>query len=259
LSKRESNINKESTYHYDDEIFEITRRYGETNFWYISRRELIIWAVGKYFSSAKNAIDIGCGTGFNLLGIKQSYPALGLHGCDASQHSLQIARSSDAEIEFFESSIYELNSKEKFDLVMALDVLEHLDEDVLALKNIYNLLADNGGAIITVPQHPFLWSPADEYAHHVRRYTAKELISKATEAGFKVDRKTSFVTSLFPLMVASRLFDRIMKRPYDFEKELAVGRFNNFLFRNILSLERSLIRLGLSFPFGGSLMLVLRK
>lgn len=259
MSKRETNINKDSTYHYDDEIFEISQRYGETNYWYVSRRELIIWAVGKYFHSAKNAIDIGCGTGFNLLGIKQRYPRFDLHGCDASQRSLEIARSYNTDIQFFESSIYELNLEEKFDLVMALDVLEHLDEDVLALKKIYDLLADNGGAIITVPQHPFLWSPADEYAHHVRRYTAKELLSKATEAGFKVDRKTSFVTSLFPLMVASRLFDRIMKRPYDFEKELAVGRLNNFLFRNILSFERSLIRLGISFPFGGSLMLVLRK
>ena len=255
----ENNINKDSTYHYDDEIFEITRRYGETNYWYVSRRELIIWAIGKYFSSAKNAIDIGCGTGFNLLGIKQHYPTLCLHGCDASQRSLQIARSYDTDINFFESSIYEVNSEKKFDLVMALDVLEHLDEDVLALKNIHGLLADKGGAIITVPQHPFLWSPADEYAHHVRRYTRKELLSKAAEAGFKVDRTTSFVTSLFPLMVASRLFDRILKRPYDFEKELAVGRFTNFLFRNILSLERGLIRLGFSFPFGGSLMLVLRK
>ena len=60
-------------------------------------------------------------------------------------------------------------------------------------------------------------------------------------------------------MVARRLSDRTMKRPYDFEKELAVGQVKDFLFRNILSLARSLIRLGLAFPFGGSFMLVLRK
>lgn len=252
-------MDQNSTYRYSEDIFEIIRRYEKTNFWYVSRRDLILWAVEKYFLYAKTVLDVGCGTGFNLEGIHARYPTLDLYGCDASPRALQISRSRLPQADFNTASVYDLDTEGKYDLVMALDVLEHLDDDGLALQKIHGLLATNGGAIITVPQHPFLWSPADEYAHHVRRYTRAALIRRVTEAGFSVVRATSYVTTLFPLMITSRMFDRIFKRPYEFEKELAVTRLSNLIFRNFLSLERNLIKLGFSLPFGGSLMLVVQK
>jgi hypothetical protein len=116
-----------------------------------------------------------------------------------------------------------------------------------------------GGIVLTVPQHPFLWSRTDDYAHHVRRYTAKELKTKVENAGFEVQKMTSFVSLLFPLMIASRLRKRQSDLDSDEILELDVNKLLNALLEKFLDFERWMIRLGLTFPVGGSLLLVARK
>ena len=86
-----------------------------------------------------------------------------------------------------------------------------------------------GGIILTVPQHPWLWSQADTYAHHVRRYIKQDLITKLQQTGFKVVKVTSFVSLLLPLMLLSRLNQRSSKN-YDPTSELKIsGTLNYFL------------------------------
>ena len=115
-----------------------------------------------------------------------------------------------------------------------------------------------GGIVVLVPQHPRLWSAMDDLAHHVRRYTRRELVGKVRGAGFRVERATSFVSSLPPAMVASRLARRLSPRPYDPVAELRPGRLNG-VFERILDGERRLIERGVSLPAGGSLLVVGRK
>jgi hypothetical protein len=110
-----------------------------------------------------------------------------------------------------------------------------------------------GGLLVMVPQHPRLWSEADVLAHHVRRYTRRELVAKVEQAGFEVVQATSFVTALMPAMVASRLAHRILRRPYDEFRDLEPGALNR-PFERILDAERRLIERGVSLPFGGSLL-----
>ena len=116
-----------------------------------------------------------------------------------------------------------------------------------------------GGIILTVPQHSFLWSPQDEYAHHVRRYEAEELIGKVRRAGFAVDRVTSFVSLLLPFMFLSRWRKRTSVEQFDALDELRVGPVANAMMESTLDIERLLIRLGCSLPAGGSLLLIARK
>lgn len=104
-----------------------------------------------------------------------------------------------------------------------------------------------------------MWSNSDEVACHVRRYTKSELRRKAEKAGFEVMRMTSFVSLLFPLMFISRLQNRISKEGYDPCKELRINPMLNSSFEFILNIENLLIKTGVSFPFGGSLLLVGRK
>jgi SAM-dependent methyltransferase len=139
-----------------------------------------------------------------------------------------------------------------FDAVGAFDVLEHIEQDSEVLCEIRQALTPGGGLLLTVPQHPSLWSGEDVRACHKRRYTRREIVSKVESAGFKVLRVTSFVTFLLPLMWASRK-RRAAKAEFELHSML------NDLLESVLRVESWLIRRGCSFPIGGSLLLVARK
>ena len=113
--------------------------------------------------------------------------------------------------------------------------------------------------LVTVPQHPWLWSVADEVAQHVRRYTRDELREKLQGVGLRVIRTTSFVSFLLPVMLASRLRYRVNPHRYDIRSELVVGRGASAILEGVLRFERAVIRSGLSLPMGGSLLAVAEK
>jgi SAM-dependent methyltransferase len=146
----------------------------------------------------------------------------------------------------------------EFDVVGAFDVLEHIIEDENVLVQMFNAAQPGGGLLLTVPQHPFLWSASDRYAMHQRRYNCTELSRKVESAGFQIQRITSFNSLLLPLMIWSRLK---RKRNHDFQpwSEFEIRPALNKTLENILNLERMVIRTGVSFPAGGSLLLIGRK
>lgn len=147
----------------------------------------------------------------------------------------------------------------EFDVIGAFDVLEHIEEDARVLMQIHEALKPRGIVLLTVPQHVWLWSPVDEYACHVRRYSAKELHAKVAAAGFEILRSTSFVSSLLPLMWASRFAQNGSRRDIDATAELKISPWLNYIFETILGFELFLIRRDMSFPFGGSRLVVARK
>jgi hypothetical protein len=108
-----------------------------------------------------------------------------------------------------------------------------------------------------------MWSHLDEIVHHKRRYTRAGLVAKLTAAGYAVEYTTSFVTTLFPMMAASRLWSQ--RRPHsadtrqEFESEVSLPGPLNALFDVVMRLDEALIGLGRSLPFGGSLLAVARK
>jgi hypothetical protein len=112
--------------------------------------------------------------------------------------------------------------------------------------------------LVTVPQQRYLWSASDEHAMHQRRYSCAELRRKVETAGFQIERITSFNSLLFPLMVWSRMQQ---KRDQEFQpgRELEISPTLNKILESILKLERLLIEKGLSFPVGGSLLLIGRR
>ncbi|HEY6044608.1 MAG TPA: methyltransferase domain-containing protein, partial [Nitrosospira sp.] len=147
----------------------------------------------------------------------------------------------------------------EFDVIGAFDVLEHIEEDEKVLAQIFHAVLPGGGIILTVPQHRFLWSQQDEYACHVRRYEAEELSNKVEQAGFQVERATSFVSLLLPLMFLSRLSKRKPVENYDPTQEFQISGLLNGILETVLDLERMIIRAGFSFPAGGSRLLIARK
>lgn len=229
------------------------------NFWFRSRNKIIIWALGRYFSSVTNFLEIGCGTGFVLSGLKQEFPDLRLSGSELFASGLTYAADRVGQCDLFQMDARHIPFEDEFDVIGGFDVLEHIAEDELVLQQMYRAARPGGGVILTVPQHAFLWSKTDEHACHVRRYSKSDLQDKVRDAGFDLVRATSFVFLLLPLMMMSRFRQRAVDEDYDPLAELKIRGWANQILEKTLGLERALIRMGLPFPAGGSLLVVARK
>ncbi len=225
------------------------------HFWF-EARERLIKHFSEKFSAKGNYMEIGCGSGSilkifhdagynvlgtdtNLLSLEKSFGKIGERNKLALMDALNIP---------FEGY---------FDMIGMYDVLEHIDSDVEVLAQINKALKKGGRVIITVPQHMCLWSKFDEFIHHKRRYSRKDLLKKLVAAGFSVERCTSFVMLLTPLVyVSRRLFSQ---EEFDISREYNISKMSNFVGRTSLFFELCLIKLGVSLPFGTSLVVVARK
>ena len=238
--------------------FQTLARVEAGNFWFRARNRLIVWAIRRHFPCAKNVLEIGCGTGFVLSGIRSNFPTISLSGSEVSCAGLAFAAPRVPQASLFQMDARSIPFNEEFDVIGAFDVLEHIQEDDRVLTEIYHAAKPGGGIIVTVPQHAFLWSTVDETAGHVRRYSASELVNKIERAGFRVVMKTSFVSLLLPLMIASRLGQRKAGKVVA-TSEFMLNPIVNATFEKVLDIERGLVRLGVRFRAGGSLLAVARK
>ncbi|WP_431323481.1 methyltransferase domain-containing protein [Rhizobium sp. YTU87027] len=231
-----------------------------SNFWFRSRNKLLQWALKRFHPDFKSFLEVGCGTGFVLSGIAQIYPKARIAGSEIFTAGLRFASERVPSGSLMQMDARDIPFVEEFDVIGAFDVIEHIDDDELALAQMHAALKQNATLLITVPQHPWLWSTLDEYSHHYRRYTAAELRRKVEAAGFEVVKSTSFVTLLLPAMAFSRLVRR--DTPVDeinVRSELKLSRPINYIFNLMLSFEIALITAGLCLPIGGSRLLVARK
>jgi SAM-dependent methyltransferase len=229
------------------------------HFWFRARNAMIVWALGKYGAGVSSFMEIGCGTGFVLQGIACAFPKMILVGSEIYPEGIAFAADRVAGGEFMQMDARNIPYVVEFDAIGAFDVLEHIDEDEVVLEQMYRALKPRGLLLLTVPQHRWLWSGTDDYACHVRRYAAQDMHEKLKRAGFAVVRSTSFVTSLLPVMFVSRLLQRGKNRSLDPPAELRINPFANLVFEGILRVELGLIRKGISFPVGGSLLVAAEK
>lgn len=137
-----------------------------------------------------------------------------------------------------------------FDLTGAFDIIEHVAEDEAVLRSLHRATVKGGGTIIAVPQHPSLWSRADDMGHHQRRYRLGEMEAKLGRNGFDVLFSSSFMAVLLPLMALSRLKARFAPSDADVEREMALGSATNAALKAILRAEVRLTLGGLRWPIG---------
>lgn len=241
--------------HYFSEL----ARLEEANFWFRSRNLLVTWAIKTFCPDFRSLLEIGCGTGYVLSGINKAFPHTTLHGSEIFTTGLGFAAARLPQVDFMQMDATNIPFREEFDVIGAFDVLEHIDEDEQVLDQAFRALRPQGTMLITVPQHPWLWSSTDDYACHVRRYTATDLHRKVESAGFKIVRSTSFVTILLPAMIVSRLLQRNDSGNIDATAELKISPWLNSIFYRLLLAELALIKKGLSFSVGGSRLIVAKK
>lgn len=243
---------------YSPDAFARLARLEADHFWFCARNRLIQWILRQHFAPAQSILEIGCGTGFVLQGLQTARPELCLSGSELLSEGLLFARARLPDVKLYQMDARQIPFEEEFDVVGAFDVLEHVLEDETVLAQMFRATRAGGGLLLSVPQHRFLWSAADDHARHQRRYERGELRRKVQGAGYQVERITSFVSLLFPLMLLSRMAAKRGSESNPWA-EFEISRPLNKLFKMILSLEHALIRAGFSFPVGGSLVLVARK
>lgn len=201
--------------------------------------------------------DFGCGSGYTV-GCLQKF-GYDASGSDISVEAVEFGRSRGIR-NLTVAQRGEISPPEGgFDLILALDVIEHIQDDSGAIKTIERVLKPGGVAIITVPAYQWLWGVQDDISHHYRRYTAGSLV-KVLKAnpGLKVLRKTYFNTFLFLPIAIVRILSKwfnLKERESDFDINSCLL---NSLFYFVFNLETYFLKF-LSFPFGISILLVLKK
>jgi SAM-dependent methyltransferase len=243
---------------FDRTSFDHLVRVEEASFWFRGRNKLILWALERHFPAARSLLEVGCGTGYVLAGLEREHPELRLAGAELYPDGLRYARERIPRVEFVQLDATNIPYDGEWDVVGAFDVLEHVEDDEAAMAGLRLAARPGGGVIVTVPQHPSLWSAADDYAHHVRRYTRGELVEKLRGAGLEIALVTSFVSLLLPAMYLSRWLERRRGGEFDPEREHAAAARVRLLDR-ALDLERAAIRRGVRLPAGGSLLAVARR
>ena len=249
---------KENPY-FPTESFEKLAPLEERHFWFRSRNELILWALRKWFRLDGKFLEIGCGTAFVLSALERAMPGLELYGSEIHANGLKQAGRRLKRAQLFQMDARRIPYRQEFDLVGMFDVLEHIPEDEIVLSQAHSALKTGGGLILTVPQHGFLWSYVDEISHHMRRYEKADLVAKVRNAGFEVLGSASFVSLLMPALLLSRTGKKEVDGSFDPDKELKIHPLTNAILGMVLGLERLMIRMGIRFPFGGSLILAARK
>jgi len=229
-------------------MYELEGKY----WWWVGRRLIFRNILGKLNMGRTTVIlDVGCGTGINLDWLKEYGSVTGL---DISKYALDFCKrrghntviQGDAESLPFPSN--------RFDIMMALDILEHLDDDK-ALEEFHRVLKPNGYLVLNVPAFNSLWSRHDEALHHKRRYNKAQLTDIIESKHFRIKRLSYWNFFLFLPVAMARLMSQHRKnREIRTDLEELPNVVNDFL-AMILRIESHLLQ-RINLPVGVSLMCV---
>ena len=241
-----------------EHTYPIMFRIEQSHWWYTGRRKILTTFVEdicrRVTDRRPRILDVGCGTGANLLMLSQFGDA---EGVDVSEDALAFCRERGLEN-------VKLGAAEKlpyddgtFDLVTALDVVEHLDDDLAGLREMRRVLRPGGRVLLFVPTFMFLWGLQDDVSNHRRRYRMPELGRVLEQAGFEIERTTYANITFFMPILAMRKLMRLTGIKAESENNINVSAFNGMLGR-MLGAESFVLKY-MNIPFGVSGLCVARK
>jgi SAM-dependent methyltransferase len=237
--------------------YAIMNRVEDSHWWFVGRRLILESFLKEIVQRLEiqnpKILDVGCGTGANLEMLAQFGES---EGVDVSDDALEFckAKGLKAHKGLAEKLPFEDAS---FDLVTALDVVEHLDNDVEGLREMNRVLKKDGRALMFVPAFMFLWGVQDDVSHHRIRYTKKQIIGRVKDAGFEIERATyANITFFAPILVGRAVMKLTGIKP-ESENNITIGALNGFLGK-LFGAERLWLK-NFNFPFGVSIVIVARK
>jgi SAM-dependent methyltransferase len=241
----------------ENELFDEMYKVETQHWWFVARRKIIESVILKLdLAKDSHILDAGCGNGDNLELLSNYGDVIAMDTDDnalVNARARHIGKVLKGELP---GNLPESIRKDN-DLIVILDVLEHIDDDAGSLAVLRNCVKDNGKLIITVPAYQCLLSNHDKLHHHKRRYTAKYLKKLIEDNGWKVDYISYFNTFLFPLALIDRVKQIVFPPTKDNILNVPHKIINCFL-EKIFSFESSLIGKFI-FPFGLSIMVIAKK
>jgi SAM-dependent methyltransferase len=229
------------------------------HWWHVGRLEILRRELSRRLSGGHDReptiLNVGCGTGGTIRMLESFGQVLNVDVSDEAialsrSHGFQAEKVTDHRLPYPDGSI---------DVVAALDVLEHIEDDQAALQEWARVLRPGGFVLLTVPAYQWLWSDHDVALHHHRRYLRRQIARMSDQAGLRVGKLSYAIVFSLPLVVGFRLLNRMRgtagagKSNY-----VAVPTWINRLFVGMLQLEARAHRM-LRFPAGSSVLAVLRK
>jgi 2-polyprenyl-3-methyl-5-hydroxy-6-metoxy-1,4-benzoquinol methylase len=238
---------------------ELYRKFYEVeteHWWWTARKKIIFDIIRQRLgnSHVERAIDVGCGTGAFLSDLSKTYET---YGTDTSELAIEFCRKRGI-ANVFCCTLENFPRQElRFDLITLLDVIEHIEDDIAALRQCHHLMNPGAHILVTVPAYQFLWSHHDDVNHHKRRYTKSRLRMALKTSGFSIELLSYYNTLLFPSALVERLASKAMVKNTDSALDVPSPIVNSCL-QSIFSLERFLLR-KITLPFGLSVIALARK
>ncbi len=247
-----ANLPKEMQSHHYPILYQVE----DTHWWYVGRRRIIQSLVEKISTKLKTQriLDVGCGTGANLKMLAAYGKA---EGVDISPQAVDFCHErglNSVKLGAIEQLPYESDS---FELVTALDVIEHLDDDIAGLREMRRVLCRQGRLLVFVPAFMFLWGVQDDVSNHRRRYTLPRLLKAVEEAGFSVEWSSYANISFFLPVLVVRSVMRWLGLRADTEYGINISLMNG-PFSSLFAAERLVFKHG-RLPFGVSAVCIARR
>ena len=242
----------------DRETFAQMAGHEDRHWWFVGRRAVIDALLDRVpLPPDAEVLEAGCGTGGNLYMLKQRGRVDAFDPAGDARGFASLRLDPGRVIHDGELPDRLPFPPGRFDLVVALDVLEHVEPDREALAALVSMAKPGGYILVTVPAHPRLWGAHDRRLSHVRRYTSDRLHDLADGSGAEEVFFTAFNVTLAPIAAALRLAEHFPFVSFG-DQERMPPRAINALFARIFSAERHAVR-RMSIPFGLSYGLILRR
>jgi SAM-dependent methyltransferase len=252
-------MNQQLAKEMEQHTYGIMNNVEDSHWWFVGRRAILESFLSRIRSSfiihhsPLTILDVGCGTGANLEMLKQFGDA---EGVDVSDDALEFCRLKGLKVHkgLAESLPF---ADESFDLVTALDVVEHLDDDIAGLKEMNRVLKADGKTLIFVPAFMWLWGVQDDISNHRIRYTREQIVERLNAAGFKIERATYANITFFLPILLGRFLMKVTGIKPESENNVNVSALNG-IFGRIFSAEKYWLKKS-NLPFGVSIVVVATK
>jgi len=229
-----------------------------THWWFVGKRKILLTLLDKLYTQTTNIriMDVGCGTGIIMRCLEKYGSVVGI---DTSDEALNFCRLRGKE-KVYKANITQLPfDSSSFDLITALDVIEHVEADERALQELFRVCKKDGRVIITVPAYDFLWGKHDVALGHKRRYTSKKLKKKIRNVGFNIEFFSYTNIFIFPFVFIWRAFENLLgPKATPHSDPIRTPFYLNKLLTRLYNFESNLLK-DLNFPCGVSLLFIIKK